>query len=123
MQRSKCLKFRANVLDIDRINNEFIAVASQNQNIKIIAPRECKVIKNLYFDLLGKTTTAITFHPTQDIIAIANGETLYILDATHRNIMHTIQTHSGAITLLTFLAGTSYPDLRHDQRQSYTVQI
>ncbi len=108
MQQNKCLKFRADILDIGTINDDFIAVASQNQNIKIIAPTQCKVLHNLYFDLLGKNTTAIAFHPTQDIIAIANGEVLYILDATHRNIMHTIQTHSGAITLLTFLPNTSY---------------
>ena len=108
MQQNKCLKFRADILDIDIINGDFIAVASQNQNIKIIAPSECKVLHNLYFDLLSKSTTAIAFHPTQGIIAIANGETLYILDATHRNIMHTIQTHSGDITLLTFLPNTSY---------------
>ncbi|HFB53457.1 MAG TPA: WD40 repeat domain-containing protein, partial [Sulfurimonas autotrophica] len=108
MQQNKCLKFRADILDIGTINDNFIAVASQNQNIKIIAPIKCKVLHNLYFDLLGKNTTAIAFHPTQDIIAIANGEVLYILDATHRNIMHTIQTHSGAIRLLTFLPNTSY---------------
>ena len=108
MQQNKCLKFRADILDIDTINGDFIAVASQNQNIKIIAPAACKVLHNLYFDLLTKSTTAIAFHPTQDIIAIANGEILYILDATHRNIMHTIQTHSGAITLLIFLPNTSY---------------
>jgi len=108
MQQNKCLKFRTDIAEIDIINNDFLAVASQNQNIKIIAPAKCKVVYNLYFDLLTKKTTAIAFHPTQDIIAIANGEILYILNATHRNIIHTIQTHSGTIALLTFLADTSY---------------
>ncbi len=108
MQQNRCLKFRADILAIAKLNNTFLAVASSSQNIKIIVPRECKVVHNIYFDLLGEKTTAIAFHPTQDIMAIANGSTLYILDTTHRDIMQTIATHDGHIEILTFLQETPY---------------
>ncbi|MBA1432706.1 MAG: hypothetical protein FAF04_03705 [Epsilonproteobacteria bacterium] len=100
MQQTKCLKFRADILDIDTFNNGQVAITSHNQNIKILLPQECKVIQNLYFDLLGEKTSAIAFHPTQAIAAIANAATLYILDTTHRDILQTIVTHDGAVEII-----------------------
>ncbi|SFV69096.1 WD-40 repeat [hydrothermal vent metagenome] len=108
MQQTKCLKFHADLLDIDTFNNGQVAVASRNQNIKIFLPQECKIIQNLYFDFLKENTTAIAFHPTQEIVAIANTTTLYILDTKERNILQTIAIHDGAIEIMTFLAKTPY---------------
>lgn len=108
MPQNNCLRFRGDIFAIDRIDNNLLGVASRSQNIKLIDPSTCKVLHNIYFDLLGEMTTAVAFHPTQDIMAIANGMTLYILNTTRRNIMHTINTHEGAITLLAFLEQTPY---------------
>jgi len=108
MQQNRCLKFRADILAVDRINGDFAAIASNSQNIKIIAPQACKVVQNIYFDLLTEKTTAVAFHPTLEIIAIANGMTLYILDTAHRDIMQTITTYDGIITILSFLQETPY---------------
>jgi hypothetical protein len=108
MQQNRCLKFRADIFAVDTINNNFAAIASRSQNIKIIAPQACKVVQNIYFDLLTEKTTAVAFHPTLEIIAIANGTTLYILNTGHHDIMQTIATHDGIVTILSFLQETPY---------------
>jgi hypothetical protein len=108
IKQLECFKLHKNILTFDKVNHDFIGVATKTQNIKIFSTHNCQKIQNIYFDLLGEKTTALAFHPSLDLIAIANGEKLYILSIKERNIIQTIITQDGIIQLLSFIDQKPY---------------
>ena len=108
MQIVECFKFRTQIFKPQKSSIKFIALATHSQNIKLFSLDSCKVEKNLYFDILGKKTTALAFHPALSIMAIANDTNLYIINLLHKEITQTISTNEGTITKLLFLQSTPY---------------
>jgi len=108
MKMHKCLKLHTRVQTIGNTGKTNIAIVSPSKKIKIVNPKECKRVQNIYLDLLGEQTSAIALHPTMNLVALANAEQLYILDTTHKNIIQSIKTHDGAIESLLFLEKSPY---------------
>jgi len=108
MQTLECFKFRSKIFNPQISAIKYIGLATYAKNIKIFSLDECKVQENLYFDFLGKKTTAIAFHPTLSLMAIANETKLYIINLIHKDIIQTIPTHDGDISKLLFLHNTPY---------------
>jgi len=108
IKQLECFKFYANIFTIDKINNNYIAIALKPQNIKVFSTHDCQTIQNIYCNLFGVETTAIAFHPTLQLIAIANGEKLYIINIKEEKIIQTLLTHDGVIEKLTFIDNAPY---------------
>ncbi|MEN4053043.1 MULTISPECIES: hypothetical protein [Sulfurimonas] len=108
MQYLEALKLHTDIFVLEKVNKEFIAIASHLKNIKIASIEPLKIEQNIYFELLEAKTTALTFHPSLPLMAIANGEILYILDINKRNILQTIITHDGVIEKLSFMQNEPY---------------
>ncbi len=108
MRITKCTKVHSTLMDISPTNQDLIALTSTNKKIQIISAKECKNRQNIYLDLLGEKTTAIAFHPQLSLLAIANGNSLFILNIAHRNIIQTFQSYDGIIDSLYFLQNTPY---------------
>jgi len=108
MQQVECLSARSKILNFEKNNNIFLGLAIETGNVKILSPEGCETIQNLRFDLLNKQTTAIAFHPTLGIMAIANETILYIINLKKKEITQTIATHDGIITKLLFVEKSPY---------------
>ena len=108
MQYNECLHSRAEIFTIQKSNNIFIGLVTSAKNVKVFSSERCEVMQNLHFDFLNKKTTAIAFHPTLGIMAIANATTLYIVNLKRKEIIQTIVTHAGTITKLLFLQKSPY---------------
>ncbi len=108
MHYLETLKLHADIFVLEKANREFITIASHLKNIKIVSTEPLKIEKNIYFELLEEKTTALTFHPSLPLVAIANGEMLYILDINRRNILQTIMTYDGVIEKLLFVKNEPY---------------
>jgi len=108
IQTVKCIKTVSKILLIAPFNKNFTAIATKNKNIKIISKKSCETIQNIYSELFGEHTSAINFHPTLDLVAIANDNHLYIINTTNHDIVQSIKTEEGKITILSFLEKSPY---------------
>ena len=108
MQIIECFASNRKIYSLEEYDNSLIALITRTKSIQIFSPNKCKTLKNIYSDLLKEETTALAFHPKLDLMAIANGETLYIIEAKQHKILETIKTHDGDITILSFVACAPY---------------
>jgi len=108
IQAIKCFKLRAEIFTIGRVNHNFIGIATTSKSIKIFSTKECQTVHNIHLELLGEETTALCFHPTLDLMAIANGEKLHIVNLQEHTIIQTITTNDGAIEILSFIPYAPY---------------
>ena len=108
MQVIECSTSNRKIYSLEEYNTSLVALITRTKSVKIFYPPQCKTLKNIYSDLLKEETTALAFHPKLDLMAIANGETLYIIEAKEHKILETINTHDGEITLLSFVASAPY---------------
>jgi len=104
----ECFKSNRKIHSLQQYNASLVALITRTKSVEIFSPLECKILQNIYSDLLKEETTALAFHPKLDLMAIANGETLYIIEAKEHKILETINTHDGEITLLSFVASAPY---------------
>ena len=108
MQVIKCFESNKKVYSLEEYDSSLVALITRTKSVDIFDPSQCETLKNIYSDLLKEETTALAFHPKLDLMAIANGETLYIIEAKQHKILETINTHDGEITLLSFVASAPY---------------
>jgi len=108
LQITNCFESNKKLYSLEEFDNSFAALISRTKSVEILSPSKCKILKTIYSELLKEETTALAFHPKLDLMAIANGETLYIIEAKQHKILETITTHDGDITLLSFVASAPY---------------
>ena len=103
-----CQKVRSQVLALQTLGNNTIAVSTKLHGIKIFQADSCQNGQILSIDQINAKTTAIAMHPTEHICAVANEKTIYIISLTNRALLQTIYTKNGTITLLQFMPNTPY---------------
>jgi len=108
LQIIECFKSDKKIYSLEEYDSSLVAIITRTKSIEIFSPSHCETLKNIYSDLLKEETTALAFHPKLDLMAIANKETLYIIEAKQHKILETINTHDGEISLLSFVASAPY---------------
>jgi len=103
-----CLRSRTDIIAIELLKNNDIIFATQSKVIKIFSFRDCKIKQNLSIDLLGYKTTAIAFHKTLDIVAIANSNVIYIVNTKTKEVTQTIPATDGSVMKLAFIDNSPY---------------
>lgn len=108
IKKEECFRVRGNIVALKTLSSEEVIYALEHKSIKSFAPKECKNLKSLWIEYLSSQTTAIAFHPTQDLVALANDRTIYIIDTQTKLVQQTIISYSGEITILHFVQNSPY---------------
>jgi len=107
-EMSECQKVRSEVTALKALHNNTIALSTKTHGIQIFATDDCQNRKILSISQLNHKTTAIDFHPSDNICAIANDKVIYIISLTNKSVLQTIFTHNGAIDILRFIPNRPY---------------
>jgi len=108
LKKHQCYKARSDITAFEVLHNNTIAFSTEHHGAKLFSHSECSIIKNLSIDLLGYKTTAVTFSINSDLLAIANGNIIYIIDTLTKMLIQTIRTYEGEIELLAFAPDSKY---------------
>ncbi|WP_304545261.1 hypothetical protein [Sulfurimonas microaerophilic] len=106
--QEECLRTRSNIVAFSALNNDEIIYALQHKIIKSFSTLTCKPLSSIATEYLSSQTTAICFHKTDDLVALANGKTIYIINTKTKSVLQTIISYSGDITILHFIQNSPY---------------
>ncbi|WP_457749540.1 hypothetical protein [Sulfurimonas sp.] len=104
----ECQKVRSKVTALKALHNNLVALATQTHGIRIFGADDCKNRQILSITQLNYKTTAVDFHPSQNICAIANNKIIYIISLSNKSILQTIHTNNGTIQILRFVPNLPY---------------
>lgn len=108
MKKEECFRVRGDIVALKALNSDEAIYALKHKSIKSFSINECKHLKSLWIEYLCSQTTAISFHPTQDLVALANDRTIYVIDTQTKLVQQTIISYSGEITILHFVQNSPY---------------
>jgi len=108
LQKTKCFQTRSPITELAVLNDDSVAFSTEIHGIKIFSHEECNTTTNLSHELLGYTTTAVTFTLDSNLVAFANDTIIYILDIQTKTLIQTIKTFEGKITLIKFVPNSKY---------------
>jgi len=114
MKQTECFDVQTNILSIDLFNTTQLAVTHDNI-VTVIQPEKCHTLMHLSLKHSVKNANCIAFHPTQDLIAVADGIFLSIFHATSQKIVQKIKSYDGAILQIIFIKDTPYILILTDQ--------
>jgi len=104
----ECQKVRSEVTALRALHNNSIALSTRTHGIRIFGADDCQNKQILSIPQLNYKTTAIDFHISKNICAIANDKIIYIISLTNKSILQTIFTHNGTIDILHFVPNRPY---------------
>ena len=104
----ECQKGRSKITAIKALQDNLVVYSTQSHGIRIFSLNDCKSRQILSIALLGYKTTAIDFHPEQNICAFANDKVIYVVSLSNKSILQTIYTHNGTIEILSFIKNMPY---------------
>lgn len=104
----ECQKVRSEVTALRALYNNSIALSTKIHGIRIFGADDCQNRQILSISQLNYKTTAIDFHPNDNICAIANDKVIYIISLTNKSVLQTIFTHNGTIDILCFVPNRPY---------------
>lgn len=107
-QIKECQKVRSEITAIKALQNNTVAVGTKTHGIQIFEAENCQNRQTLNVTQINYKTTAIDFHPSENICAIVNDETIYIVSLTNRTVLQTIVTQNGAIDIISFVPNRPY---------------
>ncbi|WP_428739258.1 hypothetical protein [Sulfurimonas sp.] len=108
VKKEECFRSRGKIIAFEKVNNNEIIYALQHKIIKSFSTLTCKTLGNLSLEYLSTQTTAICFHKSLDLVAIANGKTIYIINTKSKMVLQTIISYTGDITTLHFVQNSPY---------------
>lgn len=108
MQKEECLRARGDIIAFQALGGDEIIYALQHKIIKSFSTLTCKVLRNISVEYLSNQTTALCFHKSLDLVALANGKTIYIISTKTKMVQQTIISYSGDITILHFVENSPY---------------
>ncbi|QOP42298.1 hypothetical protein [Sulfurimonas marina] len=106
--QEECLRTRSNIIAFSALNNDEIIYALQHKTVKSFSSLTCKPLRSITTEYLSTQTTAISFHKTDNLVAIANGKTIYIINTKTKEVLQTIISYAGDITTLHFIQNSPY---------------
>lgn len=104
----ECFRARGNIVAFKALNNDEMIYALQHKIIKSFSSLTCKALSNTSVEYLSSQTTAIDFHKSLELVAIANGKTLYIVHTKTKAVLQTIISYAGEVTILHFVQNSPY---------------
>jgi len=104
----ECQKVRSEITALRTLQNNSIALSTKVHGIRIFGADDCQNRQILSISQLNYKTTAIDFHSSDNICAIANNKIIYIVSLTNKSILQTIFTHDGTIDILRFVPNRPY---------------
>ena len=104
----ECQRVRSEVVALGVLHNNLIALSTRSHGIRIFTLNGCKNRQILSIAQLNHKTTAIDFHPNENICAIANDKVIYIISLTDKSILQTIFTYNGTVNILHFVPNRPY---------------
>jgi hypothetical protein len=108
VKKEECFRSRGNIVAFEILKENKAIYALQHKIIKSFSTLTCKTLSNLSLEYLSSQTTAICFHNSLDLVAIANGKTIYIVDTRTKVVLQTIISYTGEITILHFVQDSPY---------------
>jgi WD40 repeat protein len=108
IHHEEILRVRGDIIAIEALSDDEVIFAQRHKTIKSFSLLTSKLISNNSVEHLGGQTTAICFHKTLELVAIANGKTIYIVNTKTKIVLQTIISYSGDITLLHFVQNSPY---------------
>lgn len=108
VQIKECQKVRSEITAIKVLHNSTVALSTKSHGIQIFEIKKCQKLQTLTIIQINHKTTAVDFHPTENICAIANEKVIYIVSLTNRTVLQTIVTHNGTINILRFMPNGPY---------------
>ncbi len=107
-KREECFRTRSEIIAFEPLNENEIIYALQHKTVKSFSTLACKTLKNIAIEHLGSQTTAISFHKSLELIAIANGKMIYIMSTTDKSVVQTIISYNGDVISLHFVQNSPY---------------
>ena len=108
IKKEECFRSRGEIVAFEILQDNTAIYALQHKIIKSFSTLTCKTLSNLSLEYLSSQTTAICFHKSLDLVAIANGKTIYIIDTRTKMVLQTIISYTGDITTLHFVQNSPY---------------
>jgi hypothetical protein len=106
--KTQCTRTRSDITAFSILENDTFVFSTKYNGAKIFSSLDCSSLNNLSIKLLNPSTTAIAFHETKNILAFANSNIIYIIDTDTKNLLQTIKTNEGEITLMFFVKNSKY---------------
>jgi len=108
LQRTECFQARSPITELAVLHDDSVAFSTELHGVKIFSLESCSTIQNLSLDLLGYTTTAVSFSLDKKLLAIANGSNIHIINIQNKTLLQTIKTFEGKIILMSFVPNSKY---------------
>lgn len=108
VKREECFRSRGEIVAFEILQDNKAVYALQHKIIKSFSTLTCKTLSNLSLEYLSSQTTAVCSHKSLDLVAIANGKTIYIIETKTKMVLQTIISYSGEITTLHFVQNSPY---------------
>ncbi|MDH4944900.1 hypothetical protein [Sulfurimonas sp. C5] len=108
IEKKECFRARGNIIAFQALNDDKVIYALQHKTIKSFSTLTCKALSNISVEYLSSQTTAIDFHKSLELVAIANGKTIYIIHTKTKAVLQTIISYTGDIEILHFVQNSPY---------------
>lgn len=108
MITEECFRVRGDIIAFDTIAEDEVFYALQHKTIKSFSTLTCKTLSHLSTEYLSSQTTAISFHKSMKLVAIANGKTIHIISTETQAVVQTLISYGGDIMILHFIQDSSY---------------
>ena len=103
-----CYRTRSDITAFSLLESGAFAFSTKVHGAKIFSASECSSIKNLSIEQLNYRTTAVAFSKSSELLALANGTTIHIINTQNKLLIQTIRTYEGTIEKIEFIPQSKY---------------
>ena len=105
---TECQRVRSQITALRVLHTNLVALSTKTHGIRIFGANDCQNRQILSIEQLNYKTTAVDFHPNENICAVANDKVIYIISLANKSILQTIYTNDGTIGILRFVPNLPY---------------
>lgn len=108
LETSHCLRTRSPIIELQKLDNNLIAIATQQHGIRIFNHETCENISTFTHEFLNSQTSAAAFSPNGEFVAFSHSFHIFILHLPSKIVLKTINTDEETIQKLHFDPESKY---------------
>lgn len=108
LRPKECLRIRGEIIAFGKLHNNRLIYSLRHKMLKAFSLENCQHTASHSLEYINSSTTAIDFHRALNLVAIANGKTIYIYDFKNNMILQNIIVYGAEVMCLHFVQNTPY---------------
>lgn len=108
LQNLECVRTRSQISQIQKLDTNIIAIATQLHGVKIINCEDCQNVASITHEHLNAQVESISFSPNAEFMSFSNQKYIFIFHIPSKIILKTIKTDGEYIQHLQFDSDSKY---------------